>query len=171
MTFTQLATEILYRCGEGYQDYLSRCKELLKTNFETMMLSNEFNDKDYYGQIKIYNAVFSGDPLEVEDIDANLFRILSIKVDDVDYDFINHDVIRNLQRINAFLPNNYYYMRNGEIVFVYDEGEGETLEIKFLQKYTPETPTEADLLTVFSDNFINRSMDITVESMLREIRS
>lgn len=170
MKFTELATEVLNRCGEGYQDYLARCKEHLKFNFERMMNSPEFTDRDYYGLVKIYSDTFDGDPIEVNTINADLFKIISVQVKDVDYDFIEHEIIKNKERVSAFFSKQFYYFWDGGIIFASYEGEGEVLNIKYLQRYVPEIGPETDLLNTFSDNFVNRAIDITVETMSKEIR-
>jgi len=169
MTFTQLATEICKRAGEGYQDFTDRAKEYLKTIFETLMLSPEFTEMDYYGQVQTLTQAFDDDPLGLTSISANLLKIISIRVDDDVFDELTAIELTNTERLGDLLPKNYFYVKDGKLYFQHAAGVTPTIHIRYLNRYVTETPTESDLLTKFSDRFINRSMDLCVESLYREI--
>lgn len=184
MTFTELAQEVLYRCGEGYQDYLDRAKAHLVKNFELLMLSSEMKETDYYGMIREVEFTTPENPLSVLDIfdeeserSVGMLRFMylqranaSLQVEKYKLDMITNDEYSNYSKISDFIERYSYYMSESNFNFVTDFSLNDRLYFTYLKRYEQQS-VETDLVDLFSDNFISKSIDLTVQSLYKEINS
>lgn len=66
MTVLELTTEILNRCGEGYENWTDRAKETFHASVVSLIMSNQYDPYDYHGLIREISHTVSGTPTSVD---------------------------------------------------------------------------------------------------------
>jgi len=169
MTFTELANEVILRCGEGFQDYLERAKSHLVKNFEELIMGGAVGEQDYAGLIFDFTDTYS-DTYDLNKIytQSIFLKILSVFADTSKLDFLSNNEIDNLSGLSDLVGKSYYY-KDKAVVFVNCE-DSDNIKFKLVKRFVPD-PAEENLYDSFTDNFLNKAIDATVETLYREINS
>jgi len=171
MTFTELAQEVLNRCGEGFQDYIERAGEHLKKNIEDLINNGAMGEADYPGLIVEYLDAYSVTiPLSsfFGSESYQLLKIMSVLVDDVKIDLISNAEYDVSAKLGSLFSKGYIY-RSGEIQFV-GIVSASGVRIRLVKRFVPAT-TEEDMLNSFTLRFIDALTDLTVQTLYKEINS
>ena len=169
MTFTELAQEVLNRCGEGFQDYIERAGEHLKKNIEDLINNGAMGEADYPGLIVEYNESFTAKiPLSTILRDYQLLKIVSVLVDAVKIDLISNAEYDVSDKLGSLFSKGYIY-KSGQIQFV-GIVSASGVRIRLVKRFVPAT-TEEDMLDSFTLRFIDALTDLTVQTLYKEINS
>jgi hypothetical protein len=169
MTFTELANEVILRCGEGFQDYVERAKSHLVKNFEELIMGGAVGEQDYAGLIFEYTDGYSA-KYKLSDIyaEATLLKIMSVFADTTKLDLLSNSERDNIAGLSDLVGKSYFY-REGNFEFI-NCSSSSSLTFKFVKRFVPAT-AEENLYDSFTDNFLNKAIDATVETLYREINS
>lgn len=175
MTFLELTTELLNRCGEGYQDYLAEAKAILIKVFSDMIVNGAVTEDEYFGLIANTTAIGFTTPFPVYDViqaeGFNFVKFLSVLVDNKVIDSITNAEYTRKTELGTLLPFSYYYM-NGHLNFtnvpVHPDPIPNELVIKYVKKYVEDTE---DLNYKFSNSFLNKALDLAVPIVYQEINA
>ncbi len=170
MTFTELAQEVLYRCGEGYQDYLSRCKEHLLKNIDDIINTGVMSERDYYGLILSFNDGYSN-PYPIHDLldgQYQMLKLLTVYVGSDKIDELSVNEKNVTSKLGTLFGKGYFY-REGALTFL-GISSASTISIEIIKRYTEPSP-ETDLRDTFTVKFTDALIDLTVQTLYKEINS
>lgn len=174
MTFLELTTELLNRCGEGYQDYLVEAKAILIKVFSDMIVNGAVTEDEYYGLIaKLPTTNFSSQYNVFADISQesdNLVKILSVEVDGVRLDQITNSEYTRRTQISNLLPFCYYYL-DGKLYFINIPSTPipTSLSLRYIRRF--EETVSQDLNYLFTESFLNKALDLAVPIVYQEINA
>ena len=175
MTFTELATELCNRCGEGYQDYVNPAKEMLYQAFDTLILNGLATEDEYFGLIKNtgdkdFSSTF--DFYSVIEDDANIFiKLLAVKVDNVKVDQLTPDEYNVSSRISALIGSPSYYFNDGILYFVNVPTVAPvSVSLSYVKRYKEASALD-NINKYISTSFAEKALELAQPKLYAEINS
>jgi len=174
MKMTDLANEVCYRLGEGYQNFQARAIVHLTKAFNDIILSGNATEDEYFGLIYNYTDTITEDKIAVNDItNSNIFdilKIISLFVGTTKYDQIDNIENERLSYLSNFIENAYYF-NNGNLYLIGASGVSFNISIRIVKVYKEASPTPLELNNYFTNSFLDKALDVAMKSLYNEINA
>jgi len=174
MKLADLALDLCYKLGEGYQNYIDRAEAHLTDAFNNLILSGNADESEYFGLIQNYDKTITEEEISVNDITGSnaveVLKILSVIVDDAIYDMISNTEYEHIDYLSAFITTAYYF-KKGSLYLVGLTGVSWELSVRFIQVFKDASPTPLELNNYFTNSFLDKAEDMAMKTLYAEINA
>ena len=175
MTFTELATELCNRCGEGYQDYVNPAKDMLYQAFDALILNNLATEDEYFGLIKTTtDYVFMSEFLVHDIVTAEsdeIIKILAVKADGIKIDQLTNEEYNVSSRISSLIGSPSYYFNDGILYFVnVPTVVPASISLSYVKRYKEASALD-NINKYISTSFAEKALDLAQPKLYAEINS